>query len=177
MSLFHLLFHLFVHSFFRPSIVSLFHSFIPSLTHSFIHSFIHYYTRSLIHPFIIPSTHHSFIVRSFTHHSFSHPFILSSIHSALHCSFFRFVLLDCAAALRVGRSVGVSVDAAATKMKKTVDSLKRAGWGKHRVLRPSLGYWICNPGCIWLVTLAAFGGPCPSMLAPLAKNGARAASY
>ncbi|CAN0247605.1 unnamed protein product, partial [Hapterophycus canaliculatus] len=55
-----------------------------------------------------------------------------------------------------------------TAVQKTVELLRRAGWAKHRVLRPALGYWICNPGGIWLVTLAAFGGPCPSLLAPLA---------
>ncbi|CAM9901056.1 unnamed protein product [Scytosiphon promiscuus] len=57
-----------------------------------------------------------------------------------------------------------------TAMEKTVEALRRAGWAKHRVLRPALGYWICNPVGIWLLTLAAFGGPCPSLLAPLATN-------
>ncbi|CAM9542570.1 unnamed protein product, partial [Pylaiella littoralis] len=72
---------------------------------------------------------------------------------------------------RAKRDLGYvpSVDPA-TATRKTVDSLRRAGWGKHRVSRPSLGYWICNPAGIWLVTLAAFGAPCPSFLAPLARD-------
>lgn len=64
-----------------------------------------------------------------------------------------------------------SVDPA-TAMARTLESLEKAGWARHRVLRPGLGYWVCNPTGIWLVTLAAFGGPCPPFLAPLATSGA-----
>eukprot|EP00903_Cladosiphon_okamuranus_P007643 g7412.t1 len=58
----------------------------------------------------------------------------------------------------------------ASASKDIVESLKRAGWSKHRVSRPGLWYWICNPGGIWLTTLAAFGGPCPPFMAPLARG-------
>ncbi|CAM9957726.1 unnamed protein product [Ectocarpus fasciculatus] len=58
----------------------------------------------------------------------------------------------------------------ATATKRTVESLKRDGWARHRVPRPALGYWITNPGGIWLVTLAAFGGPCPAFAEPLARS-------
>ncbi|CAM9312451.1 unnamed protein product [Ectocarpus sp. 4 AP-2014] len=58
----------------------------------------------------------------------------------------------------------------ATATKRTVESLKRDGWARHRVRRPALAYWITNPGGIWLVTLAAFGGPCPAFAEPLARS-------
>lgn len=58
-----------------------------------------------------------------------------------------------------------------TALKNTVDSLKRKGWARHHVPKPSLGYLICNPLGIWLLTLAGFRGPCPAFLGPLASNG------
>lgn len=60
-----------------------------------------------------------------------------------------------------------------TASKAIVESLERAGWAKHQVSRPGLAYWVCNPGGIWLTTLAAFGGPCPPFMAPLARKGGR----
>ncbi|CAM9827518.1 unnamed protein product [Laminaria digitata] len=57
-----------------------------------------------------------------------------------------------------------------TALKNTVDSLKRKGWARHHVPKPSLGYLICNPLGIWLLTLAGFRGPCPAFLGPLASN-------
>lgn len=71
--------------------------------------------------------------------------------------------------------LGARVDPA-TASKKIVESLERAGWARHHVSRPGLGYWVCNPGGIWLTTLAAFGGPCPPFLSPLARKGERVAS-
>eukprot|EP00752_Nemacystus_decipiens_P002963 g2753.t1 len=58
----------------------------------------------------------------------------------------------------------------ATASKQLVESLERAGWAKHQVSRPALAFWVCNPGGIWLTTLAAFGGPCPPFMAPLART-------
>lgn len=71
-----------------------------------------------------------------------------------------------------GAVAAPSVDSK-TAMRSMVEALTRSGWGRHDMLIPSLGYWICNPLGIWLVTLAAFGGPCPAFLAPLASKGAR----
>ncbi|CAM9809112.1 unnamed protein product [Scytosiphon promiscuus] len=52
-------------------------------------------------------------------------------------------------------------------LRMIVESLKSDGWGRHTLLVPGLGYWICIPIGIWLTTIAAFGALCPAFLAPV----------
>lgn len=58
-----------------------------------------------------------------------------------------------------------------TAARSTVEFLRQDGWQRHTVLVPALGYWICIPLGIWLVTLAGFGGPAPKVFAPLVAGG------
>lgn len=90
----------------------------------------------------------------------------------IYCPFlFRRPFWHLLACFRSRCSLNVSSVDPSTALKNIVDSLKRKGWARHHVPRPSLGYCICNPMGIWLLTLAGFRGPCPGFLAPLANNG------
>lgn len=54
-----------------------------------------------------------------------------------------------------------------TALGMIVENLKGDGWGRHTLLVPGLGYWICIPLGMWLTTIAAFGALCPAFLAPV----------
>lgn len=55
-----------------------------------------------------------------------------------------------------------------------MEDLKRDGWGRHTLLVPGLGYWICIPLGIWLNAVAAFKALCPAFLAPIQRFCERA---
>ncbi|CAM9421603.1 unnamed protein product [Ectocarpus sp. 12 AP-2014] len=56
-----------------------------------------------------------------------------------------------------------------TALRTIVEDLKRDGWGRHTLLVPGLGYWICIPLGIWLNAVAAFKALCPAFLAPVQR--------